>query len=474
MTNFPKSFFDRYLFIGILLYLGGLIILRSLGEYQLPFLIAYTFLSVGFSILICHEKFFGLSESFFDKRKETFTLVMLLLVSILVRLSFVSKPLQLSLDVEAYTTFGKLLLDNKSPFIGTNTSAYPPLVYLFFSIACLVSKNIFFMKFLMILADSLISLLLYKLSKIYLEDNKAAAVSLIYAFNPVSLVEVGWNGHFDSLPSLLTLTSLYFLTKKKFFSSSVSLALASMLKWYPLFLLPLFIAPLRQEKRRFFEYLLVFTTVCIITFIPLLILFPVDFSSAVVSRVMNTETSYSRSLTEYTYKSSKILFPGMFDVRKPIFHILLGVSVFLSLSYLLNINILKKMFIFMLFLYLIHLTLFSLANVYSYAFHTGNLFPLSRLYLIFFSLIALFFVVRLLWHVRQVNSVPKNLPVCISLVTQLLVLAQPNFAPKYFIWIIPFILLLNDRKIRNMWLMILLFSLPLFYYGPLYFKALVP
>ncbi|MFH1788912.1 MAG: glycosyltransferase 87 family protein [Candidatus Altiarchaeota archaeon] len=459
---------DRENVIALFFYLTGLFLIVGFGAYQVVFWMAYLIFSAGFLFLIRHKPKINVG-------RETRALILLFVLALGLRLAFLWSPPQLSLDLEAYATFGKLMLDGKSPFIGTHMSSYPPLIILFFPVVYLVDESIFFMRLVMVLADSIIPLLIFMLSKKYLKTNLAFLAALFYAINPVSIIEVGWSGHFDPLPSLFMLLSLYLLTERRFAASSVSLAVASMLKWYPIFILPVFIASMKKEGGKVVNYLAIFMIVCLLSFAPLFILFPDDFSSALMNRVMNAETSYSRSLTKCVYDVSQRILPLGRDIRPLVFHILIGFAVLASLAYLTGRrNIFKKLFVVVCILFIAHMTLFSIINLYALFTGYGNMHQLSRLYLISFSAITLFFLIKLTKHVQSRDFNTQNQIAWIALILQILIIAQPNFAGKYFIWIIPFILLLKDEKIRDTWLMVQVFSLPIFYYGPPYFAALLP
>ena len=466
--------FDKNTVISLIFYLIGLFIIVNFGIYQLVFWVAYLVFSIGFLLLLYRQtKFEEILVNLYPRR-EIHVLLILFVLSLGLRLVFSQSQPLLSLDLEAYITFGKLIIEGKSPFIGTHMSSYPPLIILFFPAVYLVNDSIFFMRLVMVLADSLIPLLIFMLGKKYLRKELAFLVSIFYALNPVSIIEVGWSGHFDPLPSLFTLLSLYLITEKRFTTSSVSLAVASMLKWYPIFLLPVFLAYFKKERGKIVNYLFVFSIVCLVSFAPLFILFPDDFSSALINRIMNTETSYSRSLTKSVYDITQNIHLRQYDIRQPIFHILLGFTVLVSIAYLAEKNIFKILFIVMCLLFILHLILFTIINAYTLLTNHGNMHYLSRWYLISFSVIALFFLIKLATYSPTKDFNTQNPILWIALIIQILIIAQPNFAGKYFIWIIPFILLTEDKKIRNNWLMTQIFSLPLFYYGPPYFTALLP
>lgn len=75
------------------------------------------------------------------------------------------------------------------------------------------------------------------------------SLALVYGWSPLVLKEIANSGHYDSITIFLVLLSLYFLVKNKLLSSTISLACASLTKFYPMLLLPLYI---RRIKIRHF------------------------------------------------------------------------------------------------------------------------------------------------------------------------------------------------------------------------------
>ena len=150
---------DKRFLFGVFLYLTGLLVLVNLGVYQLVFWAAYLLFSMGFLIFLYHEKKYVVCKS--DKS----TIIFLFSLTVFVSLIFFKTPPILSLDLEAYVTFGKLILSGQSPFLGTHMSSYPPLIILFFPLVYLINEGIFFMRLVMVLADSLIPLFIFALGK---------------------------------------------------------------------------------------------------------------------------------------------------------------------------------------------------------------------------------------------------------------------------------------------------------------------
>jgi len=104
----------------------------------------------------------------------------------------------------------------------------------------------------LIISDVLIAFLLYGIVYLMRKNKKLAErAALLWFLNPFSIwISCGW-GMFDSLPVLFTLASLFFLLKDRVQFSSLFLALAVGSKLYPiLFLIPITAYLLKTSKSK--------------------------------------------------------------------------------------------------------------------------------------------------------------------------------------------------------------------------------
>ena len=114
-------------------------------------------------------------------------------------------------------------------------TAYPPLAELLFLIARgLFGESVFGIQALMIAFDCLTVLVLARLGR-NLGAPRAAAV---YALHPLILKEFAQAGHIDAAAVLLVTTAALLLTEKRSRLAAVALAAATLVKVFPLFLLP--------------------------------------------------------------------------------------------------------------------------------------------------------------------------------------------------------------------------------------------
>ena len=135
-------------------------------------------------------------------------------------------------------------------------TVYPPLNQFFFSASILLSGNnwrlgLFFMKLIILLFDiGLIYILILMLRKLKLKENLAQ----IYALNPLVIIELTGNVHFEGVMLFFLFAGIYFIMKYKIIVASIFIGLAVSIKIVPLLILPLFL-PLLGFKKSFKLYL---------------------------------------------------------------------------------------------------------------------------------------------------------------------------------------------------------------------------
>jgi hypothetical protein len=122
-------------------------------------------------------------------------------------------------------------------------SVYPPSNQVIFGLAVfLTGGNLLFAVMilrLILIAFELMSI--YLIYKLLLLWNKPRKKVLLYAINPLVIMEISGNLHFEGLMLALMLGSLYFLSKKRHIVSGALMGAAVGVKLSPLILVPAFI-----------------------------------------------------------------------------------------------------------------------------------------------------------------------------------------------------------------------------------------
>ncbi len=146
---------------------------------------------------------------------------------------------------------------------------YPPVAQFVFWLAAQITPNsvigsVIVMRIVLILAEVGTILLLIKLVRHFGLAEKRV---LLYALNPLVIIELTGNLHFEALVIFFILLGIYFLVKSRVASAGVSFACAIGAKLLPLIFLPLFVIRIGLKKS-FILYLSAGLT-CILLFAPL-------------------------------------------------------------------------------------------------------------------------------------------------------------------------------------------------------------
>jgi hypothetical protein len=147
---------------------------------------------------------------------------------------------------------------------------YPPWCQFVFMISAFISQgNIYYgilvMRIFAVLAELGSMLLLLDLLPRF---GISKQVAILYFFNPMVIVELTGNLHYEVFMIFFTLLSIYFLKKEKLLLSAGCLALAVASKMLPLIFLPLFFRKLGLRiSMRYYLFVGIFT---VLAFLPLL------------------------------------------------------------------------------------------------------------------------------------------------------------------------------------------------------------
>ncbi len=114
---------------------------------------------------------------------------------------------------------------------------YPPGAQLFFRLVVSIRESTVFMKIALVLCDLLTIAVLWRwLAALDLSP----WLALVYAWNPLVVLEVAHSGHIDALGALWICASAYCLTRQRTLLAALTLVLAIATKFLPIVLVPLY------------------------------------------------------------------------------------------------------------------------------------------------------------------------------------------------------------------------------------------
>ena len=254
---------------------------------------------IGFfaAFLLYGMALFFLRKNQYAMPKSKSPLLIILFFALCFRLCmWVSVP-SLSDDIYRYLWEGKLVAAGINPFVHAPSdpslaqlhdsavfphinhkeypAIYPPLNQFIFALSTIVRPTINAMNMTFILFDLLTMALLFLILR---ERQLDPARIIIYAWNPLVIMEFAGSGHLDSAGIFFLMLAFYFFTKKRSWSSALALALSFLIKFIPLIFLPFLVVrrkmitlsvfvftaillyfPFLDAGRKLFESLLVYT-----------------------------------------------------------------------------------------------------------------------------------------------------------------------------------------------------------------------
>ncbi|SNQ43443.1 polyprenol phosphomannose-dependent alpha 1,6 mannosyltransferase MptB [Cellulophaga lytica] len=226
---------------------------------------------------------------------EKWNFKFLLTAGILFRLVFLCVEPMLSQDFNRFIWDGELVLQGLNPYLQTpdtivelgkisinnaahlyasmgeisakNFSNYPPLNQLIFALAAFFSGKsmvggIITMRIIILLADIGV---VYFGRKLLTHLNLSSHLVFWYFLNPLVVIELTGNLHFEGVMLFFFIWSMYLLSQKKYLLAAPILALSIAVKLVPLMFLPLFIRHLGIKKAVPF-YVIIGTTILVLLF----------------------------------------------------------------------------------------------------------------------------------------------------------------------------------------------------------------
>lgn len=184
------------------------------------------------------------------------SLRLLLAIGLLFRVTMLWSDPGLSDDLYRYVWDGRVQLAGINPFLhapdddalrhlrnddyeGINhretPTIYPPLTQLFFRLVCTVSPTARAMKMGILLCEIGLVLALVALLRRRGADPRRV---LLYAWNPLAIIETAGSGHIDALAVMLTVLSLYFALGRRRHLAVWALAGGALTKLIPILLVP--------------------------------------------------------------------------------------------------------------------------------------------------------------------------------------------------------------------------------------------
>jgi len=178
-------------------------------------------------------------------------------------------PLEiLKMDVAGSISESFALLNGMGSLSAGNPTCYPPLNQLIFYVAAVffpesIKGSIIVVRLIILLSEAGSVYFIIKILQLLKRNQEMV---FVYFLNPLVIVELTGNLHFEAVMIFLILVSLYFLIKNKLFYSAVFFALSVLVKLISLIFILLLLKKL--GRKNWIWYLLIVLLVNVLFFIP--------------------------------------------------------------------------------------------------------------------------------------------------------------------------------------------------------------
>lgn len=150
---------------------------------------------------------------------------------------------------------------------------YPPISQLIFYISTIIpsfslTQSTLLMKIILWLSEIGTLVFIYKMLS-HLEMNKNNI--LLYALNPLVIIEIMGNVHYEGVMAFFLIAGIYYLMKNKAITAGILIAASVATKLLPLMFMPILLVYLYKKGRGLSYFFISFTITCLLFFLPFFI-----------------------------------------------------------------------------------------------------------------------------------------------------------------------------------------------------------
>lgn len=200
----------------------------------------------------------------------------------------------LSEDIYRFIWDGAIILDGHNPYLETPTaflshhleppfemlypllessgqySVYPTIIQIFSAFGALAANDPYLASLIIKLPILIAEIgTIWILPRILIQMRLSPKLSFLYFLNPLVIIELCGNGHFEAVAIFFVLWSIKLMLNKRFKWAAAALALAVGTKLAPLLMLPFLLKAVPGKKRM--EYTFVFLPTLVLLFAPMFI-----------------------------------------------------------------------------------------------------------------------------------------------------------------------------------------------------------
>ncbi|TXT54849.1 MAG: membrane protein of unknown function [Candidatus Thorarchaeota archaeon] len=245
-----------------------IIVMRFFGSEMYPFFITL-YIWIAAYMLLLSVLLRGIRFDYLSFLSNRNMLIIISILTIGSRAMFLGMNEFISLDSLWYLDFGNFMANGNIPYYDFYFP-YPPVFGYFIYLIYILVPSVDSFRILAISFDVLVVILLWRVVVRKSSSSWGNFVGLAYAMLPMSVIESGWNGHFESMVAFFVLLSVYFLLCNRHVLSGVLLGLATATKLFPGLLLPVFVFYFRTWRSRI-EFVISTVISALLSLLPFLV-----------------------------------------------------------------------------------------------------------------------------------------------------------------------------------------------------------
>ncbi|UCH04319.1 MAG: DUF2029 domain-containing protein, partial [Candidatus Thorarchaeota archaeon] len=243
-------------------------VLRVVGGAMYPFFIVVSLWSALYILTLAYILRISKPNDLFPQvnAQSVKSLFILVAITILPRLAWIGSEVLISLDALWYIDFGKFMSWGDMPYADFYFP-YPPVFGYFIYGTMVLAPVVDSFRILAVVFDAAIVAVLWHMVRIGVIEDRLHFVPFAYALLPFSIIESGFNGHFEPIANLFLILSIWCVVTTRYRTSGILLGLSAATKVYAAFLLPIFLLAINRNRKKA-EFLIIALSTLFLTFIP--------------------------------------------------------------------------------------------------------------------------------------------------------------------------------------------------------------
>jgi len=432
--------FARLALVSYLVFLGFSIIFGFYILLFVLFIISFIFLIMNFS----NFNFFKTAINSTRPQQLYYIFVLALILRMLMLFQDESP----TVDLTKYVIRSKLFLAGYTPYSDFPVNKPPLYIYMLYLMGKAFGPGELQFRAFFAIIDSLVATTIFYLALEKYDSLHSFKSAIAYAICPLPILMTGLWGHYEPVVMFFFLTAFIFYIRKKLNLSAITLGIAFAFKFFPIIILPFLLWKLKYWKQRVI-FVIIFSLPMILSVLPILIMSPDAFYGYIYEQTIEWPAKKS-----FAYIFSILLgidLKGLFSI------VFLGLISIMFLQWQkkkFNVNFWFKTIIA---IFVVYYGLFATASLKDYNLGIGE--GGAGLAIVIFASGYFLLTLPLLYKILpnlNIDIEPKEqLFVLSTFVIILFLFVSSQFNPWYLLWYLPFVLIIQNPKIKYiiLWLM---------------------